>query len=63
MIKVDTESFLPVDTTGGIEITAQRGKIKIINTLENRLDLIAQKLLPEIRVALFGRNPNRKFSD
>ncbi|XP_075227877.1 V-type proton ATPase subunit Vha26 [Lycorma delicatula] len=62
-IKVDSESFLPVDTTGGVELSTQRGKIKIINTLENRLDLIAQKLIPQIRVSLFGRNANRKFTD
>ncbi|KPP75545.1 V-type proton ATPase subunit E 1-like [Scleropages formosus] len=27
------------------------------------LDLIAQQMMPEIRVALFGANPNRKFLD
>lgn len=36
---------------------------QISNTLESRLELIAQQLLPEIRTALFGRNPNRKFTD
>lgn len=39
------------------------GRIKISNTLESRLELIAQQLVPEIRTALFGRNPNRKFTD
>lgn len=63
LLKVDTESFLPADTTGGIELQAQRGRIKIGNTMEARLDLISQQLVPEIRGALFGRNPNRKFSD
>ena len=63
LIKVDTDSFLPADATGGIELFAQRGRIKICNTLEARLDLIAQQLVPEIRSALFGRNPNRKFAD
>lgn len=42
---------------------AQGGKIKVTNTLESRLDLISRQLLPEIRVALFQRNPNRKFDD
>lgn len=37
--------------------------LQICNTLESRLELIAQQLLPEIRTALFGRNPNRKFTD
>lgn len=62
-VKVDTESFLAPDVTGGIELQAQKGRIKISNTLEARLDLIAQQLVPEIRGALFGRNPNRKFAE
>jgi V-type H+-transporting ATPase subunit E len=62
-VKVDTESFLAPDVTGGIELQAQKGRIKISNTLEARLDLIAQQLVPEIRAALFGRNPNRKFAE
>ncbi|XP_038207452.1 V-type proton ATPase subunit E [Zerene cesonia] len=62
-LKVDTENFLPPDTCGGIELIAAKGRIKIRNTLESRLELIAQQLLPEIRNALFGRNPNRKFTD
>lgn len=63
VLKVDTESFLPADMTGGVELQTQKGRIKIANTLEARLELIAQQLVPEIRGALFGRNPNRKFAD
>jgi len=63
VLKVDTESFLAADMTGGVELQAQKGRIKISNTLEARLDLIAQQLVPEVRAALFGRNPNRKFAD
>ncbi|KAL4702697.1 hypothetical protein ACJJTC_011562 [Scirpophaga incertulas] len=62
-LKVDTENYLPAETCGGIELIAAKGRIKISNTLESRLELIAQQLLPEIRTALFGRNPNRKFTD
>lgn len=62
-LKVDSESFLPKDTCGGVELVSQRGRIKIVNTLESRLDLIAQQLLPDIRAALFGPNPSRKFTD
>ncbi|KOC70221.1 V-type proton ATPase subunit E, partial [Habropoda laboriosa] len=39
------------------------GRIKVSNTLETRLELIAQQLIPDIRNALFGQNPNRKFAD
>lgn len=63
VIRVDQENKLPADTCGGIELFAIRGKIKISNTLESRLELIAQQLVPQIRTALFGRNPNRKFTD
>lgn len=60
---LDNERFLASDSCGGIEVTAQSGKIKCINTLESRLEAISQHTLPMIRVALFGRNPNRKFDD
>ncbi|XP_066595769.1 V-type proton ATPase subunit E [Prorops nasuta] len=62
-VKVDEDNFLPADSCGGVELFAARGRIKISNTLESRLELIAQQLVPEIRCALFGRNPNRKFAD
>lgn len=62
-IKIDTESYLTPDTCGGVELLALRGKIKIANTLESRLELLAQQMIPEIRTSLFGRNPNRKFAD
>lgn len=62
-IKIDDDTHLPSDTTGGIELYAQRGRIRVANTLEARLELIAQQLVPEIRTALFGRNVNRKFTD
>ncbi|VVD03606.1 V-type proton ATPase subunit E [Leptidea sinapis] len=62
-LKVDTENYLPPNTCGGIELVAVKGRIKICNTLESRMELIAQQLLPEIRTALFGHNPNRRFTD
>lgn len=36
---------------------------QVVNTLESRLELIAQQLVPEIRTALFGINSSRKFTD
>ncbi|KAF5303958.1 hypothetical protein FQA39_LY01743 [Lamprigera yunnana] len=62
-VKIDTENYLAADTTGGIELLAQQGRIKINNTLEARLELISAQLLPQIRTALFGRNANRRFTD
>lgn len=63
VITLDTESFLSADTCGGIELSALNGRIRVPNTLESRLELIAQQLYPSIRTALFGRNLNRKFTD
>ncbi|XP_068129784.1 V-type proton ATPase subunit E 1 [Hyperolius riggenbachi] len=62
-VVIDQDNHLPSDIAGGIEIYNADGKIKVANTLESRLDLIAQQMMPEIRVALFGANPNRKFLD
>ncbi|KAH8310439.1 hypothetical protein KR044_001354, partial [Drosophila immigrans] len=60
---VDEREFLAADTCGGVELLALNGRIKVPNTLESRLELISQQLVPEIRNALFGRNVNRKFTD
>nr|BCL51429.1 vATPase subunit E [Plautia stali] len=62
-LKLDTELFLPSECAGGIELYTARGRIKVANTLESRLDLISAQLLPQIRTSLFGRNVNRKFND
>ncbi|KMQ93580.1 v-type proton atpase subunit e-like isoform 2 protein [Lasius niger] len=63
LLKIDSDNFLSSGSCGGVELLASRGRIKISNTLESRLELIAQQLVPEIRTALFGYNPNRKFND
>lgn len=63
LVKIDTERFLPSDICGGVEMYNDNGKIKVSNTLESRLELMGQQMMPEIRVALFGVNPNRKFTD
>lgn len=60
-ISLNTENFLPSSVSGGVEVYAQQGKIKVTNTLDKRLDLISQQMLPELREVLFGRNPNRRF--
>jgi len=62
-VKVDQEIFLPPNMCGGVELVSQKGKIKISNTLESRLEFIAVQMVPEIRTSLFGRNPNRRFMD
>ncbi|GAA6233835.1 V-type proton ATPase subunit E 1-like [Lates japonicus] len=62
-VRIDQERFLPSEICGGIEMYNDNGKIKVSNTLESRLELMAHQMMPEIRVNLFGANPNRKFTD
>ncbi|XP_030625383.1 V-type proton ATPase subunit E 1a isoform X3 [Chanos chanos] len=62
-VQTDENNFLSPDISGGLEMYNADGKIKVSNTLESRLDLLAQQMMPEIRVALFGPNQNRKFMD
>ncbi|KAL6107121.1 atp6v1e1 [Pungitius sinensis] len=63
VVQIDQERFLPSQICGGIEVYNDNRKIKVSNTLENRLELMAQQMMPEIRVDLFGANPNRRFMD
>jgi V-type H+-transporting ATPase subunit E len=63
VITLDTESFLPADSTGGVELYALQGRIRVVNTMESRLEMIAQQLVPAISTALFGKNQSRKFTD
>lgn len=62
-VRIDENNFLPPNISGGVEVYNADGKIKVSNTLESRLDLLAQQMMPEIRVTLFGVNQNRKFLD
>ncbi|CAL8330162.1 unnamed protein product [Boreogadus saida] len=62
-VRIDQDNYLSPDISGGVELYNARGNIKVANTLESRLDLMSQQMMPEVRVALFGKNPNRKFLD
>ena len=45
-LKLDTADHLPDTCGGGVEFSAMGGKIKITNTLENRLDNACVLTLP-----------------
>ncbi|VDN21327.1 unnamed protein product [Dibothriocephalus latus] len=60
--KIDTKNFLPDSCCGGVEISVWDGRIRVTNTLDARLDQVAEKLLPKIREQIFGVNKNRKFA-
>ena len=62
-VQVDLEAYLPEEIASGVEICNGDRKIKVSNTLESRLDLLAQQMMPEVQGALFGANTNRKFLD
>lgn len=54
-------NYLPKENAGGVVLAGYHGRIQIDNTLDARLITIQEQLLPEIRTALFGPNPNRRF--
>ncbi|XP_063970815.1 V-type proton ATPase subunit E 1-like [Lytechinus pictus] len=62
-VVIDPENFLSPELSGGIELYTPSGTIKVENTLEKRLALTSNQMLPEIRNKLFGANINRKFLD
>lgn len=61
--KIDESEPLPAESTGGIFIIGGQGKIEINNTFEERLNLLQDTSLPAVRQTLFGKNPNRRFTD
>ncbi|OLN97260.1 V-type proton ATPase subunit E 2 [Colletotrichum chlorophyti] len=61
--KVDESDPLPAESAGGVYIIGGKGKIEINNTFEERLNLLKDTALPAVRETLFGKNPNRRFTD
>ncbi|XP_075536686.1 V-type proton ATPase subunit E-like [Dermacentor variabilis] len=62
-VSVDPKNFLPDPCFGGVVLAASGGRVILSNTLESRLELISQRMLPHIRSGLFGENPRRKYCD
>lgn len=55
------DDSLADDSAGGVIGTTMGDRIKVDNTLSARLRILEDKMLPELREDLFGKNPNRKF--
>jgi V-type H+-transporting ATPase subunit E len=53
------KTYLHPEISGGIEAFTSDGKIRVVNTLEARLNMLFNQMIPEIRVKLFGKNANR----
>ncbi|KAH6572455.1 hypothetical protein BASA50_007061 [Batrachochytrium salamandrivorans] len=60
-VTIDEGNPLPAESYGGVTLSALDGRIKCSNTLESRLELLQEQMLPDIRVMLFGNSPNRRF--
>ncbi|KAI7848849.1 ATP synthase subunit [Circinella umbellata] len=58
-----SDNYLPANSAGGVIITSLQGKIVVDNTLEARLEIVKEEMLPQIRYTLFGNSPSRKFFD
>jgi V-type H+-transporting ATPase subunit E len=60
-LSIDEEAWLDEKSSGGVLLSALEERIKCSNTLESRLELLSEKMLPDIRILLFGPSPNRAF--
>jgi len=60
-VQVKVEASLSNELAGGVVLISGTGRITIDNTLDERLRLLEDRMLPEIRFDLFGANENRKF--
>ncbi|KAF7303752.1 Vacuolar ATP synthase subunit E [Mycena indigotica] len=60
-IKFEVDGSLGNDSAGGVKLVSGSRRITLDNTLDERLHLLEDRMLPEIRTDLFGANSNRKF--
>ncbi|KDE08112.1 ATP synthase (E/31 kDa) subunit [Microbotryum lychnidis-dioicae p1A1 Lamole] len=59
--KFAIETDLNDKSAGGVIIKGYGSRITVNNTLDERLRLLEEKMLPELRESLFGKNENRRF--
>ncbi|BGP19568.1 hypothetical protein JCM10213_000168 [Rhodosporidiobolus nylandii] len=60
-VNLEVETELPDKSAGGVVLRGYGSRITVDNTLDQRLRLLEERMLPEIRESLFGKNENRKF--
>ncbi|KAL6297786.1 ATPase V1/A1 complex subunit E [Sparassis latifolia] len=60
-VNVTVVGLLSDDIAGGVKLVSGSQRITLDNTLDERLRLLEDRMLPEIRNNLFGPNDNRKF--
>ena len=54
-----SDETLADDSAGGIKLVGEGNRITVNNTIDERLGLLEDKMLPEIRADLFGLNEVR----
>ncbi|GAA5821348.1 hypothetical protein JCM10212_000983 [Sporobolomyces blumeae] len=60
-VKIDVDDELGDKSNGGVLLKGYGSRITVNNTLDERLRLLEERMLPEIRESLFGKNENRRF--
>ncbi|GAA5853118.1 hypothetical protein JCM8547_000207 [Rhodosporidiobolus lusitaniae] len=60
-VSLEVNDELGDKSAGGISIKGYGSRITVNNTLDERLRLLEERMLPEIRENLFGKNENRRF--
>jgi len=60
-VKYEVVTSLSPDLAGGVKLVNGDKRITLDNTLDERLRLLEDRMLPEIRNDLYGINENRKF--
>ncbi|KAI0055974.1 ATPase V1/A1 complex subunit E [Artomyces pyxidatus] len=60
-VEVAVEASLDDESAGGVKLISGTRRITLDNSLDERLRLLEDRMLPEIRHDLFGPNENRKF--
>lgn len=54
-------NYLPASSAGGVIMAGFGDRIVINNTLENRLEIASDELLPAIKTMLYGASESRKY--
>ncbi|KZV96214.1 putative vacuolar ATP synthase subunit E [Exidia glandulosa HHB12029] len=61
--EISVEATLDKDSAGGVKLVGAANRITIDNSLDERMRLLEDRMLPEIRTDLFGANENRRFNN
>lgn len=63
VVSVNENSFLSEKCPGGLMMYNKVRSMSLDNTLSSKLELVGFRMMPHVRKALFGVNPNRLHTD